>query len=227
MLALAIADAFNPATIITMMVIMPIVKKKWHSLIFVFGTFLVYLIAGLTAFIGADRYLKAFLLLVIEKFSWQVGIIQIMTAGVLILFGVVRAVKLVRRLDKNEANVKDYMATVVKMVNPAALSILAISSTLMDMPTAIPYFGFIGILSAANTGFLVTVVLFVLYCFIYVLPMIILYLTFALIQGDRFNKIESSFKNFINMAAEYLIPVMLLVIGILLITDGIGRISSL
>jgi len=53
-LALAVIDAFNPATIATMMLLLPMVKEKWHSLIFVAGTYLVYFISGFIVFIGID-----------------------------------------------------------------------------------------------------------------------------------------------------------------------------
>lgn len=224
MFLLAVADALNPATIATMMVILPIVRKKWHSLIFVTGTFLIYFITGIIIFIGVDQYLKTFFDGISENYSKPVGMIELIIATTGIIIAIIQAVKLVNRIIRKESSKKDYMAAVVKMVHPVALVFLAISSTLMDIPTAIPYFGFIGIMSNSGTGLFAASIPFIVYCLIYVLPMIILYLMFALIQGERFNRIENGFRNFINKASEYLLPIILIVIGILLIGDGLGRV---
>lgn len=224
MLLLALADALNPATIATMMIILPIVKEKWHSLIFIAGTFLVYFITGIIVFIGVDKYLKSFIIGIAEKFSMHVGIIELLLAAIIITIAIVQAIKLINRIIKEEPSKNDYMAAVVKMVNPSALVILAVSSTLMDIPTAIPYFGFIGILTNSGTSLLLSIFLFIVYCLIYVLPMIILYLMFTLIQGERFNRIESGFRSFINTVSEYLLPVILLALGVLLIVHGVDRV---
>lgn len=224
MIMLALIDSLNPATIATMMILLPIVKKKWHSLIFIAGTFVVYFSSGFLVFVGVDKYLKSVITDLLRKFSLCIGVVELVIACALIIFGIIQSYKLVKRIVKKEQSQKDYMAAVVKLVNPLALIVLAISSTLMDIPTAIPYFGFVGILSTSNTNILTAIVLFILYCFVYVLPMIVLYLVFAFIQGERFNKIETTFRNIINKASEYLLPIMLLLISALLIGDGLGRI---
>ncbi len=221
---LALLDSLNPATIATMMILLPLVKKKWNSLIFITGTFVVYFSAGFLVFVGVDKYLKSIITDVLRKFSLYIGVVELAIASVLIIIGIIQSYKLVRRIIKKEQSQKDYMAAVVKMVNPFALIVLAITSTLMDIPTAIPYFGFIGILSTSNTNILTAIVLFILYCFVYVLPMVILYLVFTFNQWERFNKLETMFRNIINKATEYLLPIMLLFISALLIGDGLGRI---
>lgn len=226
MLLLALADALNPATIATMMIILPIVKEKWHSLIFITGTFLVYFITGIIVFIGVDKYLKSFITGIADRYSMHVGVIELLLAAIIITIAIIQTIKLINRIIKKEPSKNDYMAAVVKMVNPSALVILAVSSTLMDIPTAIPYFGFIGILTNSGTSLSLSIFLFIVYCLIYVLPMIILYLMFTLIQGERFNRIESGFRSFINTVSEYLLPVILLVLGVLLIVDGVGRILN-
>jgi cytochrome c biogenesis protein CcdA len=220
----ALIDSLNPATIATMMILLPLVKKKWHSLIFITGTFVVYFSSGFLVFVGVDKYLKSIITEVLTKFSLYLGVIELAIASALLIIGIIKSYKLARRIINKEQSHKDYIASVVKMVNPLALIVLAISSTLMDIPTAIPYFGFIGILSTSNTNILTAVVLFTFYCFVYVLPMLILYLIFAFFQGERFNKIETTFRNAINKASEYLLPIMLLLVAALLVGDGLGRI---
>lgn len=170
-------------------------------------------------FFGVDKYLKSIITDVFREFSSYLAVIELVIASALIIIGIIQIYTLVRKIIKKEQRQKDYMAAVVKMVNPVALIVLAISSTLMDIPTAIPYFGFIGILSNANTHILTAIVLFMLYCLVYILPMVILYLVFDFIQGERFNKIETTFRNIINKASEYVLPIILLSIGAYLIVD--------
>lgn len=219
MTMLALLDSLNPATIATTMILLPLVQKKWHALIFIFGTFVIYFSAGFLFFVGVDKYLKSIITDVLRKFSSYIAVVELVIASALLVIGIIQIYTLVRRIIKKEQSQKDYMAAVVKMVNPVALIVLAISSTLMDIPTAIPYFGFVGILSNSNTNILTAIVLFILYCFVYVLPMVILYLVFDFIQGERFNKIETTFRNIINKASEYVLPIILLSISALLIGD--------
>ena len=51
-IGLALLDCLNPATIATMIVLLPLVGKKWHAIVFIVGTFLMYFTAGLLAFFG-------------------------------------------------------------------------------------------------------------------------------------------------------------------------------
>lgn len=224
MIVLALFDSLNPATIATMMILLPLAKKKWHTLIFITGTFAVYFSSGFLVYVGVDVYLSSLLKDVLIEFSLYIGVIELAIAITMIIIGIIQSYNLVRRIINKEQNQKDYMAAVVKMVNPLALIVLAISSTLMDIPTAIPYFGFVGIVSSSNPNILTAVILFSLYCLVYVMPMIILYSIFAFIQGDRFNKIEATFRNAINKASEYLLPITFLLISALLFGDGLSRI---
>jgi|GEM_PF-3025315 len=225
-LMLAMIDAFNPATIATMMLLLPVVKKKWHSLIFVAGTYLAYFIFGFIVFIGVDKYIKSLFYILAERYVVYLGLVGITVAVILIIVAVFLSVRLINRIIKKEEKQTDYMGQVVKMVNPLSLAALAIFSTLSDMPTAIPYFGFISLLSASGANLPVALGFFIVYCLIYVLPMLILYIVFSLIRGERFDRIEGVSRRAINAAAEFLLPIMLLFIGILLLWNGLSNICS-
>jgi len=224
MLALAVVDAFNPATIATMVLLLPMVKEKRHSLIFVAGTYLVYFISGFIVFIGVDKYIKSLFYLLAERYAVYLGLVGITVAVILIIVAVVLSVRIINRIINKEAIRIDYMGQVVKMVNPLSLAALAIFSTLMDIPTAIPYFGFISLLSAISVTLPTALGFFIVYCLIYVSPMLLLYIMFSLIQRERFDRIESVFRRVINGAVEFMLPIVLLLIGILLLGDGLTRI---
>lgn len=224
LISFGLLDALNPATIATMMMLLPIVKKKWHSLIFILGTYVVYLIVGLTIFFGGDKFLKTYIVNLSNRFSCIIGTIELVISCVILIFGIIYSIKLTKKIINKEIGQKDYMGIVTKIVTPVSLIILAVTATLSDVPTAIPYFGFIGMLSIENVSAGSALMLFVVYVFIYVSPMILLYGLYSFIQGEKFAKIELSFRNFINRASEYAIPIMFLLVGSFILIDGIERI---
>ena len=68
-LGLAFVDCLNPATISTMAVILPLVKRVQHALYFLFSTFLVYFMGGVVLYYGFDRLLKAQLSQFMDQYS--------------------------------------------------------------------------------------------------------------------------------------------------------------
>ncbi len=68
-LGLALVDCLNPATISTMAVLLPLVKRVEHTLSFLFSTYLVYFAGGFALFYGFDRFLKAHLSQFVEQYS--------------------------------------------------------------------------------------------------------------------------------------------------------------
>lgn len=217
-------DALNPATIATMMMLLPIVKKKWHALIFILGTYIVYLIIGLSIFFGGGKLLKRYIVDLVNRFPYFIVIIEFVISSVMLIFGFIYTVKLIKRIINKDVGQKDYIGIVTKFVTPLSLIMLAVTATLSDVTTSIPYFGFIGMLSIENISIGSTLILFIFYCFIYVSPMILLYGLYSFIHGEKFTKIELSFRNFINKATEYSIPIMLIVLGLFILIDALGRI---
>lgn len=224
-IGLALIDCLNPATIATMIVLLPLVSKRWHSMVFVVGTFLMYFSAGLLAFFGINKYLLDSLSSIFWTYSTSIAISEIAISIMLLVFGVIQTYKLIRQITSKDIKIKDFMGMVVKKVTPISILMLAIVSTLADLPTAIPYFGFVGILNVANVNTATILVLFALYCLIYTAPMILLYGVYSFMSGDRLIKIETGFKNFINKASFYSIPIMLIIFGILIGIDGASRLN--
>lgn len=225
MIGLALLDCINPATIATMIILLPLIRKKWHALVFIVGTFLVYFSAGVLVFFGVNKYLKEILMSFFSTYSTWIAITEIAVSIVLLIFGAIQVVKLIRQLIANDVKFKDYMGMAVKKVTPYSIFTLAIISTLADLPTAIPYFGFVGILSSSNVSTAIMIVFFALYCLIYISPMLLLYGVYSFISGEQLEKIENGFKNFINKASAYSIPIMLILFGVWLGIDGISRIG--
>lgn len=223
-IGLALLDCLNPATIATMIVLLPLVGKKWHAIVFIVGTFLMYFTAGLLAFFGINKSLMGILSSFVSTHSTTIAITEISISVMFLIFGAIQTFKLIRQIIAKDIKIKDFMGMTIKKVTPISIFVLAVVSTLADLPTAIPYFGFIGILNGANVSIPTMLVLFVLYCLIYTAPMILLYGVYSFVSGEKLLKFENGFKNFINKASVYSIPIMLIIFGIWIGLDGISRI---
>jgi len=221
LISLGILDSLNPASIATLLVLLPLVRKRWHSLIYIFGTLITYLLIGLSLYYGVDRYLKNFLVQISGRYSMWIAITELVL-GIAAVIGLIVFVVMIIRKIKNPGQ-KDLDMFSVKSAAPYFLVGLSITATLSDAPTAIPYFGFIGVLVANPQPFLVTAASLLLYCFLYILPILILYIIYNKIQNEKFTRIQIGFKNFINKASLYVIPVILLVVGAWLSVDGLYR----
>ncbi len=219
---LAFVDSLNPATIATMMIILPLVQKKWHALLFIKGTFLVYWLSGVFIYLGISKVVAEIFIEFIQNNSQVIALIEGVIGGVLFLFGCYLIYKLA--LNHNKSIEQELKGTSIKVVNPYTIFILAISSTFMDLPTAFPLFGLVGILSKASSGILFDLLIFTLYVAIYVLPMLLIYIAFSYFHGDqRYKKIENFSILLIKKANLYLLPFVLVIIGIWLVYDGVIR----
>lgn len=212
LLGLSLLDCLNPATIATLILLLPMVKKVSHSSIFIWGTFIVYFTIGVSFYYGIDKFIKSFVIEVITKNTHTLSILGIIMGMILLGIAVRLAINILKTFNKNE-DVKEVNMIKIKNVGPKALIILSIVSTLSDAPTAVPYIGFISKLLGMDLSFLGVVLMLLVYCFIYILPMLILYLSYQKLK-DKFEKIVSKTKNLINKFNVYVIPVMCFIGGV-------------
>lgn len=212
---LGFTDSLNPATIATIILLLPLVKEKTQVLFFILSTYVVYFIIGVIMFLGVDQFLKEFIDEILIERSSYIEIGKIVLGIALIGLSLFFVAKLIYRIVKKKVKTKSFMNIVFKSISPVGLIFLGIYSTALDVTTAFPYFGFQSLLTTIETGFITTLLLIGFYCFIYILPMIIIYLVFE--QTEKFEKIKLNVMNFVNKASEYLIPVFLLCFGIFLL----------
>ncbi|TCI73445.1 hypothetical protein EVJ22_03345 [Exiguobacterium sp. SH0S7] len=224
-LGLALLDSLNPATIATMMVLLPLVRKKWHASLFIVGTFVVYTVAGIAIYTGLDRLLRDVLSSWLERFTTQVGISLLVIGLGCLVYGAVTTLRLFRRIRANEP-LPDVVGTLVRTVNPYSIIVLSVSSTFLDLPTALPLFGFVAILSGAGFEIIVSLIAFVCYGVVYIAPMAMVYGLYIYFHGDaRYVRFERSFRHLLNVSSVYLIPVFLFLLGGWLVFNGIGRLG--
>lgn len=214
--SLALLDSLNPASISLLIVLLPLVKKTSHVFFYIGGAFLTYLLIGLVFFHGVDRYLEKLIVELIEKYSVISTILGI-TAGItLIIIGALLTIRIIRSF-KNEVELyKTTKKTFIKSVHPSMLLGLSVTSTLSDAPTSIPYIFFISKLAQINDPFIVMLIHIVIYCIIYILPMLILYAAYGMIK-EKFSSIETWTRNVMSLLNKYGLPAVAYALGIWLI----------
>lgn len=214
--SLALLDSLNPASILLLIVLLPLVKKTFHIFFYIGGAFLTYLLIGLVFFYGIDYYLEQLIASIIEKYAVISSIIGLSIGVTLVIIGASLTIRIIRsfrhKVDANQTKRK----VSIKSVHPIMLLGLSMSSTLSDAPTSIPYIFFISRLAQVNDPFIVVLIHIVIYCVIYILPMLILYTAFRMIK-EKFSSIETWTRNAISILSKYGLPLVAYALGIWLI----------
>lgn len=213
--SLALLDSLNPASISLLIILLPLVKKTFHILFYIGGAFLTYLLIGLVFFYGIDYYLEQLITRLIDKYSVVSSIIGLSIGVTLVVIGSLLTIRIIhsfrRKIDVNGTKRKT-----VKSVHPFILLGLSMSSTLSDAPTSIPYIFFISRLAQVNDPFIVMLMHIVIYCVIYILPMLILYASYRMIK-EKFDSIETWTRKAISILSKYGFPLVAYALGIWLI----------
>jgi cytochrome c biogenesis protein CcdA len=100
---------------------------------------------------------------------------------------------------------------------------LAIVSTLYDSPSAIPLFWFLGMLTQFAVQTTYAIPLLIVYCFIYIIPMVVLYVLYDRMTGQTFKNFEQRFQMIVRRVTYYSIPLFLLAVSIWMVWDGWAR----
>lgn len=214
MLGLGILDSLNPVTIATMVVIIPAVKQKKDSLLFIISTYLVYSLSGIVTLLGLDtlfsKYMSYIIVNVTNLFTGIKDLIAIIFIGVALYY----SYKLYQKAKTGRLFEYTPSPLMVKLTAPLSIFVLGIYSTFMDIPTALPYFGFISILTANKVSFLLAVFMLLAYCFVYISPMILVYI-FS--NNPSFFKFQNGMLKTMNFLNQIILPLFLLIAGVFLL----------
>lgn len=167
LLVAALIDCLNPATIITQLLLLIKTKSLRTSGIFITTTYVVYLAGGLLLYYGIASHLEA----------WLAGI-EIQPQWILVTESCLLLLCLFFLFRKKAANGQRRIAGRAKLNDWAAVA-LGLGSTVSDIPTAVPYFAFIGFMekTALSTG--LTIICFMIYVLIYILPMAVMHTVYV------------------------------------------------
>jgi cytochrome c biogenesis protein CcdA len=158
--ALALVDSINPSAIVVTIYLLSGGRVPAQVVVYVAAIFLTYLTLGVMMMSGIDALLPS-----LEAMgSGRLGLIVQGLIGLAMLLYAIRAPTTAKTAPRVEPSASSY----------AALALLGVTVTTMELPTAVPYFGAIALLTTADLPMARWLPLLVLYNAIFVLPPVLL-----------------------------------------------------
>jgi hypothetical protein len=156
LLALAVVDSINPSAIVVTLYLLSRGRVPAQVVVYVGAIFLTYLTLGTMLMVGFDALLPALK----TAGGGRLGLLVQAAIGLAMLLYAIRAPATAGSPPRVERNAGTY----------AALAVLGVIVTTMELPTAVPYFGATALLTAADLPVAKWLPLLVLYNVIFVLP---------------------------------------------------------
>lgn len=163
-----LVDCLNPSTIITQLLLLIKSRNTKLSSYFTVGTFATYFLTGLLFYFGFIRYFKSWVSAIELKWNSTFIIVETVILTLLVFYF------LKKIYGNKEEKKRDNL-----LINPLSIFLLSVGSTFADIPTALPYFIFIGKLEQSGLEIFSAVLYFLLYNLIYILPLLILLLGYS------------------------------------------------
>ena len=168
--ALALVDSINPSAIVVTLYLLSGGRAPAQIVVYVAAIFLTYLTLGVMMMSGIDALLPS-----LETVgSGRLGLIVQGLIGLALLLYAIRAPATAKAAPRVEPSANSYVA----------LALLGVTVTTMELPTAVPYFGAVALLTTADLPMARWLPLLVLYNAIFVLPPVLL-LVGHIIFGGR------------------------------------------
>jgi cytochrome c biogenesis protein CcdA len=158
--ALALVDSINPSAIVVTLYLLSGGRMPAQIVVYVAAIFLTYLTLGVMMMSGIDALLPS-----LETMgSGRLGLTVQGLVGLAMLLYAIRAPTTARSAPRVEPTASSY----------AALALLGVTVTTLELPTALPYFGAIALLTTADLPMARWLPLLLLYNVIFVLPPVLL-----------------------------------------------------
>jgi cytochrome c biogenesis protein CcdA len=200
-LGLGLLDSLNPFSIAAMALVLTGSRPLALGGVFIATTFVIYTLAGAGMLAGWATVLAQFLPL-IPAWVLDVGLVIL---GVSCLIGA-------WYMWVNAANSSSPMVDLIR-TSVLGTALYAASSTVSDLPTAVPYFAVVHVLAEAKTPLVMSGALLVLYNFCYVAPLALLLLV-RLNGKAGVDKVFSKIKSVVDWSFSRLVPPLTGLLGL-------------
>lgn len=212
LLGLAFVDAMNPFSIAAMAFLLSTDRPVTRGLVFVVGTFAVYLFGGVVLLEGWLVVLETFLPTLP---GWAPGSFEMLAGGLAVGAGL--------HAGRRAAAGKPAPSP-SNLSLPATLA-FALASTASDLPTAIPLFAAVNQIAATGDGLAARYGWLAFYNVIYVAPLIAM-LVASLTLGQRAEPALRRVRQAVDWTFARLLPPILVLAGIALLVDGAWRVFA-
>jgi cytochrome c biogenesis protein CcdA len=213
LLALAIVDSINPSAIVVTLYLLTRERVLGQVAVYVSAIFLTYLTLGVLMMVGGDALLRSLR----ADGDGRMGFVVQGLVGLVMLAYALRAPATAASAPRTEPRASTF----------AALALLGVTVTAMELPTAVPYFGAIALLTTADLPTARWLPLLVAYNAIFVLPPLVL-LAGHLAFGNRIDARYVGLRERLQAGArDTVLWIMGLVGGALLVTSAIELVARL
>ena len=169
-LVLAVADSLNPSAIAVTLFLLSRGRVAAQVVVYVSAIFVTYLTLGVVMMSGLDTLVPSLK----AAGGGRIGFIVQGAIGLALLIFAIASPETARPAPRSDPGATTY----------AALALLGVTVTAMELPTAVPYFGAIALLTSADLPTARWLLLLVVYNVIFVLPPL-LFLAGHLVLGHR------------------------------------------
>lgn len=209
-------DSLNPSAIAQQMLLQAMVKKKRHIWFFISGIGTANLLMGLAIYYGIAAWVSKFLTKILNVYPLY--IYEAAAIGGIVLSAV--GIRLIIRTSQhnigqngNEYEENDNIKAPARL-SPAALFLMGAVFCMVELTSALPYFGFLALLTSYHLIFPLALLFMMIYDFMYILPLILLYFGYNKLQGTTAIK---KLERVLGKVSSYIVPAVISLAGILLI----------
>lgn len=208
--ALGWIDLFNPVAISMVMLLIPLVRKSWHTLLYVFGAYVAYTIAAIGIFFGVDKYLSEFYNKLCMNYPLELGVAKAVI-GIASLIGCVLMVRFLVRATKEKRELSMDSMLMIKSIAPWFIVALSFGSTWSNIFSAVALFGYIGVLMSNDIPLSTAMILLPVFCLFSMIPTMSVYILSNKVKGEKFQKIMGKVRKIMTGFCFYSIPVILII----------------
>lgn len=203
------ADSLNPVAIAQQFALQGLVKKPRDIWYYMLPIGLTNFLGGVLAYFGLVNILGR----LFQQLSLQYHGVLL---GAEVLLGGIFLWLAVRSLREKPVTVTAETAEQpkkIKQVTPKALVLLGVAATISELVTAVPYFAFLALVFQTSLSTAELLVLLVIYNFIYIAPLIGMYLVYVKAQA-RFDRLYLVIQSKILRFSRVLTPLIFLLLAI-------------
>lgn len=211
-------DSLNPSAIAQQLILQAMVKKKWYIWYFIVGIGLANLLMGLAIYYGIATWLSRLLTGLAIAYPRPISVAACLAGIVCMVLGLHLMRKTRRAARVGESQDSTESVKTPARLSPLSLFVMGAVFCLVELTSALPYFGFLAVLSQYDLVFPLTLLFVLLYDFMYVLPLILLYFGYNKLQGTRtIQKLEQV----LGKVSAYIVPVAVVLVGVVLEYYGV------
>lgn len=210
LLGMGLIDSLNPFSIAVHIFLLGVLKNTNRIAFYVLGILVVYFVGGILIFTGLNS--------VLDSLTGQFAAIpELVLYGVEAILGVILVVYGLSEFQKKQTPRE---LRLEKDVSVWTLILLGGGGTLSDLPTAIPYLGFIAKMTEMKIELWLGCGLLLVYNMIYILPLLVIWVLYLTYKDAIRHRMESIIAT-IEKANRYIIVIFCEIVGIAFIVDSI------